>query len=317
MTIRVAIHGLGALGRRHLQALARLGRPVRLSAFDPSAVALAAARQVWDEAVFPDGSVFLAGGDPEPSDVAIIATNARERAAAATRAVGAGARALILEKVLFTRLAELDLVGDLLAASGTRAWVNCVRRTYGCFPVLRRLVDGSPFSYRVDGAGWGMGCNLVHHLDEFAALAGGPDVEVDASALERRTIPARRAGYVEFLGTVRARAANGSTFEATCRDGEAGDRVVTIEAGGTRARISQSAATLEIAGAAGTSVSPFDMPMQSRITADHVAAILDGRSPPLPDYAQAAALHRAMLGAFLDHLRRIAGDEGIEECPIT
>lgn len=315
---RVALYGAGALGRRHLAALAQLGAPVAVALVDPLPAAYEAARQVFADTPFPAGSQLLIGLDTviEP-DVAIVATNARERAAVIGAALRSGARRLLVEKVLFTRPEDYAATGDALADAGAVAWVNCARRTYGSFAPLQDLVAGQPFAYRVQGTGWGLGCNLVHHLDEFAALAGTTELEVDATDLLPGSIPAKRAGYVEFLGTVRARAATGATFEARCENGPPGDRVVTVRTASVQATVSQLQATLTVADAQGQRTGPIDIPLQSRITADHVRSMLAGERPALPDYAWAAAVHRPMIDAFLGHLRRSAPDRSFDECPIT
>lgn len=322
--MRIALIGAGVLGRRHLSALSTLGRPVALFVVDPSDAALGAAHDVFANSGFSAGSEFEARragvgdiSDLSTIDVAIVATNARERREVLDQALACGVRRFLLEKVLFTCLPDYDLAGAAIVASDARAFVNCVRRTYGSFSQLQTLVAGRSFSYRVDGQGWGLACNVVHHLDEFAALAGTTNISVDASGLEPGYIPSKRAGYVELIGRIRARAADGSTFEAVCRDGPPGDRTVTITTPEASAVVSQQAATLTIRSGKERHTSPIDIPLQSRITAEHVRALLAGRAPALPDYETAAAVHRPMIAAFLEHLRRTRPDETFDECPIT
>ncbi|TVR09149.1 MAG: hypothetical protein EA385_07995 [Salinarimonadaceae bacterium] len=169
----------------------------------------------------------------------------------------------------------------------------------------------------MDGQGWGLACNVIHHLDEFAALAGTTDISIDVSGLEPSYVPSKRAGYVELIGLIRARAADGSIFEAICRDGPPGDRTVTVETPDASAVVAQQAATLTVSSGGRSRTMPIEIPLQSRITAEHVRALLSGRAPALPDYENAAAVHRPMIAAFLDHLRRTRPDETFDECPIT
>ncbi len=315
---RVAVIGAGAIGARHIQALALVAAPLDLDIIDPLPQARQRATALLAEAGgLAAGTVreFSRVDDLDATpDLAIVATASRERPQAVRAVLARGARALILEKVLFTRLADYDEIDALLA--GVTAWVNCPRRAYPRAARLAELVDGTPFSYRVEGQGWGLACNLVHHLDEFASLAGGDDIVLDGAGLDDAIEPAKRDGYVEFFGKVAGTSERGHRLVARCTAGPATGRTVEIETGDRRLTISPQH-ELVIAEGACRETEPYPMPPQSRMTGDHVTAILAGRDPGLPDYATASRLHRVMLGAFLDHLRRVRLDDTIDECPVT
>jgi len=249
--------------------------------------------------------------------LAIVATNSAERLPIVTSLVKAGTRRLILEKVLFTRLEDYEVAEDMFIRTGASVWVNCGRRFSPRARYVAQMLDGKTFDYSVQGAGWGLGCNVVHHLDEFAMLAGCDDIVLSGEALDRETIPSKRAGYIEFTGTLSGASANGCSFSAYCAPGQFSGRDVTIATEGLSLRISQVDQTLAIANGKDVRTEPFPIPLQSDATARHVMDIMEGRQPALPDYARAARLHRSMLGAFLSHLRAIAGNPEIDECPIT
>ena len=316
---RVLIVGAGAIGVRHLQSLVRVVRPLDVDVIDPSEPARQnAARLLAEVGGLPAGEARFHSDFARISapDIAIIATNARERGRVIADALNLGCNRLVLEKVLFTKLSDYYTVEHLLYQNGASAWVNCPRAGYPSFKRLAGLIGGKKFTYRVEGNGWGLGCNLIHHIDEFAMLSGRADLRLRSDALLPQTIPAKRAGYIEFLGTMRGSIGD-NRLEATCRAGVPGDRVVTIVCEDLELRVSQLAETLSVANGKSSRTEPFPIPLQSEATARHVEAILNGRAPSLPDYAAAAALHRVMLGAFLEHLRAVSGDPRIDECPIT
>jgi hypothetical protein len=320
MTQRIAVIGAGGIGARHLQGLMQRNRAIAIDVIDPSDLARGRACHLAAEidSEKATGITFHANlFTLRPPDLAIVATNARERANVVSDLLEAGARRFILEKVLFTRLADYDRIHTLFAQANAVAWVNCARRAYPRASELFDKVRGKRFDYSVEGAGWGLGCNVIHHLDEFAMLNGDTEITLDGDALLPGMIDAKRSGYIEFLGTLRGTAPNGSTFSAICEPGEPGDRVVSVACDGIEMRVSQTQQTLSISDSRGTRSEPFPIPFQSEATAYHVDAILDGRAPKLTAYANAATLHRRMLAIFLDHLRRATGNDGIEECPIT
>ncbi len=317
---RIAVIGAGAIGARHVQAMAAVATPLDLDIIDPLPQARGRAK-----ALLADAGGLAAGRVREfahvddldgAPDLAIVATASRERPQAVRVALARGVRALILEKVLFTRLADYDAVDALFARGDVKAWVNCPLRAYPRAARLAELVDGAPFSYRVEGQGWGLACNLVHHLDEFASLAGDADITLDATGLDEAVTPAKRDGYVEFFGKISGASGRGHRLMARCQAGPPAGRTIEIEAGDKRLTVSPQG-ELAVATGAGRTIEAYPMPPQSRMTGDHVTAILAGRDPGLPDYAIASRLHRVMLGAFLGHLRRVRRDDTIDECPVT
>jgi predicted dehydrogenase len=317
---RVAVIGAGAIGARHVQAMAGVAAPIDLDIIDPLPPARQRAMALLDEAGgLPDGAIRefsrIEDLDAAP-DLAIVATASRQRPQAVRAVVARGAGSLILEKVLFTRLADYDVVDDLFASAGMQAWVNCPLRSYPRAPRLAELVGRSPFSYRVEGQGWGLACNLVHHLDEFASLSGCDDISLNAAKLDRSIASAKRDGYVEFFGSISGKGGDGNRFVASCSSGPASGRTVSIDLGDKRLTISPRH-ELIIANGTGTRTEPYPMPPQSKMTSVYVDAILAGRKPALPDYAAAARLHRTMLGTFIGHLRDVRQDDTIDECPVT
>ena len=317
---RVAVVGVGVIGARHVQAMAGVTVPIDLDIVDPVPEARVRANTFLDAmGGLVDGQVreFSRIEDLAAApDLAIVATASRERASAVTALVAAGAQKLILEKVLFTRLSDYDSIDALLATTDVRAWVNCPRRSYPRARRLLDLIDGARFDYRVEGRGWGLACNLVHHLDEFANLCGQAEVTLDTSALDESVVSAKRVGYIEFFGKISGETAMLNRFDAICSEGPASGRTVSIQTEDVCLTISPEQ-KLMILRDGRTSIEPYPMPPQSQMTANHVLAILTGQKLGLPPYAAASRLHRKMIGAFIEHLRRVGQNDSIDECPVT
>ena len=321
---RVAVIGVGSFGARHLQGLARIDRPLHVDVVDPSEASRKRAAALLAEVGGLRGGTCAMHGDlsmlSEAPDLAIVATAARERPQAVRDVVSLGTRRMILEKVLFTRLADYDEVAGLFERRRLQVWVNCARRAYPRAAALKQLVAGRPIRYTVTGAGWGLASNVIHHLDEFSMLCGHVDIEVSAEGLSSRLTEAKRPGYVEFFGSLQSRAPDGSRFIAVCTEGAEsvpGDREITIETDDVRIVLRQSRDTLSVVRNGQAHSEPYPAPLQSELTAPVVTSILDGTPPALPDYKTAAAIHRVLIGALLEHMRRCTGNPDINECPIT
>ncbi len=319
--INIAIVGVGALGSRHLQALARLAGPMRVDLLDPSSSALARARDLLCEVGGLNGEVRYAAqinGLACAPDLAIIATNARERMPAVQKLCTLGCPALIIEKVLFTRREDYALAGEAIRSAGTNAWVNCSRRTAPRFHRLQELLAGRPISYRVDGYNWGLACNVIHHLDEWLALTPGSTLEL-SGRFEPELVPSRRDGYYDVTGTISGIAGDSSFFARSAlgkSDGPPGDRAISIDCEDLSLRIGQASQKMEVR-VRGQLVSTESYPtaMQSEATAWHIATILAGGEPPLPRFEESARLHLAMLDVLMPHFQSI--DSSLTECPIT
>jgi predicted dehydrogenase len=321
MLARIAIVGVGNLGARHLQSLAQVDSELAVDIVDPSEASRDRGLEILAQSGGLRNGVVRGFSDvdqlPASPDLAIVATNSIQRPKAVETLVRAGTQRMVLEKVLFTRLRDYEDANALFSRSGIRAWVNCGRRFSPRAMDVASMLKGKPFVYKVEGAGWGLGCNVIHHIDEFASLAGSDDVSLSEDRLDREIVPSKRSGYIEFTGTLTGKGANGCRFSAHCSPGEFSGREVGIATDDLSLNISQTKQTLTVSDRSGTRTEPFPIPLQSEVTARHVTDILEGREPALPSYASAARLHRAMLTAFLSHLRRVSGNPDIDECPIT
>lgn len=293
MTAEVAVVGAGQLGSRHLQALARLSRPARVWVSDPNPASLALARERWNEASPPASLVAdFSGRLPERLDAAIVATDAASRERAIENLLkDRKVRFLVLEKVLFQDPDSLARVGALLERGGVRAWVNCPRRLW---PLYRdRPRPKLPLELRVSGSGWGLATNAVHYLDLAAFLGGCRDFAIDTTGLSREESPSKRPGFVEFFGTLVARA-DGQRVVLTC---ERGEKRSTVEIDG---------AVQDEAGS----------PVQSRLTTGVIEDLLARGDCGLTPYAESARIHRPYLEALREHWRSIK-DVMAPACPIT
>lgn len=316
---KVAIVGTGALGARHLQALARLGGPMRVDLVDPVPAARERAVVLLAEAGGVKGEVrqySRIGELASLPDLAIVATNARDRLAAVQQLCSLGCPALILEKVLFTRREEYALAEDAIRKAGARAWVNCVRRAAPRFHRLQELIAGRPISYRVEGFNWGLACNVIHHLDEWLFLSGVQAATLTGS-FEPKMILARRQGYFEVSGNVSGEAGP-HAFGAVglVKQGLPGDRTVAIRCEDAEFLVGQTSQDLVIrSGGYVIACEPYPVAMQSEATAWHVAAILAGGEPSLPRYEESAKLHLALLDVLMPHFQSL--NPSLTECPIT
>ncbi len=324
----IALIGAGNLGSRHLQALAKLSRPARVTVIDPSSDALerAAGRfaETASHGVTPIYARSLEALDTS-LDVVIVATNADVRADLIRHLMTrARVGAFLLEKVLFTRAADYAEIGSLLARAGTKAWVNCARRSWPSYRAVRqRLASSRLLELNASGSDWGLACNSIHFLDLAAWLGGATAYKVVGENLDSGTRPAKRASFVEFTGALSGNFDRGPMFRISSWQPSAAEGmpfVLQVIADDVIYIIREEENLAWVADARSSwawNEIPFHSVPQSELTHLIVEEILDRGTAPLTPYADSAALHAPMLGAFMRHLQSENSTAVLTSCPIT
>ena len=175
----VAVIGVGQLGSRHLQGLARVESVGRLIGVEPSADSLAVARErladVRTEAGDPIELVGSVADLPDRLDYVVVATSADVRRTVIEELLdGREVEHLLLEKVLFQRLADFDAVERLIQERGVSTRVDTARRAFPIYQQIRDYFTDDPIVHMdVRGGDWGLACNAIHFLDLLSFLTGG------------------------------------------------------------------------------------------------------------------------------------------------
>jgi len=323
--LKLAVIGAGQLGSRHLQAIALLDRPAMVTVLDPSDASIATARERFDQVTAREVNArFITSFDdlPRELDVAVVATGADARLSALQNLFRhSRVRTALLEKVLFQRLEDYASAEALLGQVGTRAWVNCAQRFWPFFRELRpRTLGASNVHIAASGANWGLGCNAIHNLDLLSYMTGTAEMRLE-SALDPGTIPSKRNGFLEFTGTLYAFSDGGNrVIQTSYRSGDApfffevrtADFHAIWKVGEPVMRLAEHShgwTWREL---------PVTMPYQSQLTHKVIEQILDEGRSDLPEYAESAAAHVAMLRVFLQHMAAASGENKLPACcPIT
>lgn len=312
----IAVFGAGQIGTRHVQSLATYEPAANLYVVDPSPDAARLTDARLAEVGAEQGERIRFGADmsalPEVIDIAVIATNSGVRLAVLEELLKSRkVRWIILEKFLFPRALDYSRAAEALEASGAAAYVNCPRRLFEGYVKLRREIDG-PIRIRIGGSNWGLACNSVHWLDLFDYLRPSDRHAIKSSLSAPRQ--SKRAGYVEFFGSVHVTDGCGSHLEMDCDDqGPVSVHVEISDATGRRWEIFERSAEI----VEGARKAHFPVPYQSRLTGEVARGLLERSSCRLVPYARSARLHELLLNEFLDVYNAFNDYEGNDHCPIT
>lgn len=320
---KIVLIGAGQLGSRHLQGLSLMDN-VSIQVVDPVIDSLNLARERFDENVNNfNGNVSFHTNIEElvpEIDVAIIATNSRVRRKVIINLVKVTkVKYLILEKILFTKLEDYTDISAILNENGIKAWVNCGRRVFSYYNQLKQNLT-LPFTFSVSGNSWGLGCNGIHFLDLFSFLSNTKNVLIKSTLLDNIIHESKRAGYIEFTGTI-AGSADKNSFTLTSFDAKASGVIIEINSSNAR-YIIEEGATSKVKYALQENdwlwqEELFEIPFQSQLTNFVVEDILQTGDCKLTKYVDSSDLHQVYLSNFISFLQITKQDNSINECLIT
>jgi predicted dehydrogenase len=304
----VLLCGCGNIGFRHLQAMVQMPDAVAMTIVEPN-VAAHARIAAFTDADTRGHRFTLVDSVPNTRarfDLAVIATSADTRRAAFDAIMRHDVGVIILEKVLFQTISDLDAVQDVLTTRGITAFVNCARRVFPGYRDVRAALTG-PVDVTVTGAGYGLASNGIHLLDLAEYLNGAGLVTLTAD-LRPGSVEAKRAGCVEVFGHLTGTLANGARVDITCDDAPDMTVGVAIDGAGYSATIDELARAITVDGA----TAPFASKFVSETWEIYHQALTTGTTDLTP-YADSARQHRLFLGAISQHLGLVAD----AACPIS
>ena len=209
-TLHVVVMGVGDIGSRHLQSLAKSAQPLSIYAVDPSEDAANVAKQRFCEIegyeLHEYHQLRVAEALPSQVDLAIIATTAKHRAQAVKQLLSQSNVAyMILEKILFVDDSDYEHIGSLLRDKQVKCWVNHPRRCFPFYQALKQRINASSkVSMIIHGGGWGLGSNGLHFVDLLSYFVGQTNIAFNTCSLDKALYDYKRVGYKEIYGVFTA-----------------------------------------------------------------------------------------------------------------
>lgn len=324
---KIVIIGCGQIGSRHLQSLAAWKRPLSIEAVEPDPGSRQRAMDRFEDAL-PEGGFagdiqFFEAVDSldESIDLAIIATNSRERFQALERLLQhSRVKYLILEKFLFLRPEDYGNTERILREEKVTAWVNCPRRIFPFYSELKgNIPSQGSLTMTVSGSHLNLASNGIHFLDLFSFFRDTCEFDYDGSRIERRIFPSKRPGYVEFYGALDIGNSGNRLSIISWPEGDA-PVSVWIDCPGVRTVIQETRNPCAFKGEATSGWNfekkAFEFPLQSSMTSRIAEEIFRDGECGLTPFEISDKLHRGFLRCIAEIYNEIMGKEsGI--CPIS
>ena len=321
----IALIGAGQLGSRHLQGLARLDSPCRVTVVDPAEASLAVAKARFDE-MPPNPAIgdirFVRSLDSVPAalDYAVIATAADVRLDVLRALLQRSeVRFLLLEKVLFQRLGDYAAAAALLEAHRAQAWVNCARRVFPIYARVRAFFANDPLKrFQVLGGGWGLGCNAIHFLDLLAMLTSAAPGAISRQRLDPSLVASKRANFREFTGSLDGNFGD-TAFELTSLAGSSARVLVTLRSESRSCLLDETGGQAFFHdGATGADwfQERFRVPLISEVGTSIASRILNEGTSELPTFEESCAVHLPLIATLAAHAASVEGTAA-DFCPVT
>lgn len=314
---KIAIIGGGNIGSRYVESLLNTEFAYELYIVDTSAQAL----KVLAEKVGENrGNITYLSeieGLPASLDLAAVTTTSGGRRAVTEKLLtSADVKYLILEKPLFCKMDDYEIIETLLEEKHVKAWVNCTRRETASYQRLKSLLQEEAFEFVLSGSEWGMGCNATHYLDLICFLAGTDEMEVNADGLYNTILESKRKPYKEILGTITGNAGRCVHFSLTAHGRGTIPVLITIKTSKKVYLVSEAGQSLSIWEKDGScDRTDFKLPYTSQAMGPIIEKIITTGNCLLADYAESAKIHKALQRPLTDFFEKMGGEKGI--CPIT
>ena len=214
----IAIIGVGALGKRHLESIIKTEFQIKVFCIDTNPETFSG--ELWEKIINNRNNIIIAKSIsdlPEVIDVAVFAMTSRYRRKMFEElTVHSTVKNIIFEKVLFQSVADYYYVGECLKKLHINAWVNCARREWDAWHLLKKEIQFSDsFEIHVIGGEWGLACNTIHMLDLIEFLTDQRECNIDCFTLSPEIVESKRKGFKEVFGTIIGNCGKCHTFTIT------------------------------------------------------------------------------------------------------
>lgn len=211
--MKVAILGMGPMGKRHASAVGRVSGLELAAVADRRTEALESAGLPPEVRRFDDPVQLL---DEVHPGLVIVATNAPSHPSLVAVSVAHGAKAVLCEKPMACSLAAARAMEETCRAAGVCLAVNHCRRHVAAYAWARERIASGHWGHlrgvRMACPGIGLGCLTTHFIDLAAFLSGDTFMRVTGWVDPERDLNPRGAEFHDPGGLVVAEGASGARY---------------------------------------------------------------------------------------------------------
>lgn len=314
---KVALIGLGALGKRHLEAVLKSEQSMEIYCMDinPKAMEGFEPKDVY----YNKKIIFVTDVKEFPTELelAIFPMSSKGRREMFDCLVEhSTVKYIVFEKVLFQKVEDYFHVASRLKELNICAWVNCTRRYAPIWKDLQKeLENAENIELHNYGGSWGLACNCVHILDVVCMISNSNHLKIENFQLQDKVIDSKRQGYKEVFGTISGNCGNCHNFTISCYENCLPTETIIL-ADDNKYIVNESKGSYEVVRKNGTSeVKEFGPYYVSQTTTVIVNDILKKGTCDLTTFELAMDLHLEYIKPLIVFFEEKGMEEGV--CPIT
>lgn len=323
---RIALVGCGQIGSRHLQAIVKVKRRLKVQVVEPSNASQDLGKKRLKEVPFSTKDIqveWLKDIDnlEKQSDLTVVATNAQNRSKIIEKLIKIGHRRFLIEKMVCQSTEEYERLLESFDEYKAKGWVNCPRRYYPFYQKIINLLKGdSPLIFNVVAGNQRLGCNAIHFLDLFAACVRNyENIELDGNYLFPKLLSNRRGkDFVEFAGTIIAKI-DGNFASLAFHPVNPIGASLTILSENNKIFVDEENRKAFLVRRKNNwkkEAYPFKEIYTSTLTTKIAKEIIEDDTCKLPALQDLYYLHKELFRIFNQHIRLMTG-RSMKRCPIT
>ncbi len=198
---KMLIIGCGELGSRFLQAAVSQDHISQIDIVEPGDQARETAKKRMLE-TGRDLSTLIVNwytdihSCPSSGGMAVIATQSDVRLAVFEKALAAGYRYFLIEKIVTQSAGDYQQMLALAQKHDAKVWVNCKTRNYPVWQYIKsRISPSEKLVYHSIGGNHGLCTNGLHTIDLFVFLTEAAKVHITECRLDPKLYLTKRAKY--------------------------------------------------------------------------------------------------------------------------
>lgn len=296
----VCVVGLGNLGKRYVEGLAKLDLKLKVYLYDI----------VYDNSVIakkilntnkPDAEIKVFRNPPNnlKLDLVIISSNANGRAKVVADILNSNfTKSIILEKVLEQSIENIDQLQFL--TRHIDCYVNTPKRLYKGFKEIKNIITSRDLGIdkiTVQGFSWGIGCNAIHYFDLFCFIFESDILSVDSTRLGIWS-ESKRKGFLEVDGILSFELKNGIQVSLESHNNNKMRQVINfMSEGECKISVDETGGEFFCFGEKSALCARY----QSEITVPLVREILLTNTCSLPTIQTSAEHHKPLIQSLLNN----------------
>ena len=163
------------------------------------------------------------------------------------------------------------------------------------------------------GGPWGLACNAIHFIDLVSWIKDENLIHIDTTGLNTEWHPAKRKGFWEVFGSLKATFSRGSEVNLHSEKQGLPEYIYELEGsfGSCKIEEEKNSAILNE-----NIIIPGKLPYQSELTSILLEDILDRKVCNLPTIHESVQMHEILIGALLSHWKQYS-DLNTLNVPVT